>query len=106
MWTWGISAACCAQRRRRALHGVQITLWVVAKKLQVRRMPDVLTRTFYLSASTNQPMSANGIDKEHTEIIALSLALSIVCSAKKENMWMRKGFSKTMIARLACAKQC
>ena len=50
-------------------------------------------------------MSANGIDKEHTEIIALSLALSIVCSAKKENMWMRKGFSKTMIARLACAKQ-
>ena len=51
-------------------------------------------------------MSANGIDKEHTEIIALSLALSIVCSAKKKNMWMRKGFSKTMIARLACAKQC
>ena len=52
-----------------------------------------------LKAHPHRVLSANGIDKEHTEIIAFS----IVCSAKKENMWMRKGFSKTMIARLACA---
>ena len=52
-------------------------------------------------AHRHRVMAANGIDKEHTEIIASS----IVCLAKKENMWMKKGFSKTMMARLACAKQ-